>query len=52
MASTEFDGENIDIPPEYILKNFEQQVPLSYHEIDKATLKPTWDPHYKGYSIV
>lgn len=52
MASTEFDGENINIPPEYILKNFEQQVPLSYHEIDKTTLKTNWDPHYKGYGIV
>ena len=37
---------------EYILKNFEQQVPLSYHEIDKKTLKPTWDPTHKKYNIV
>ena len=47
MASSDFDKKNINIPPEYILKNFEQQVPLSYHEIDKKTLKPTWDPTHK-----
>ena len=52
MASSDFDKKNINIPPEYILKNFEQQVPLSYHEIDKKTLKPTWDPTHKKYNIV
>ena len=52
MASTDFDKRNINILPEYILKNFEQQVPLTYHEIDKTSLKPTWDPSYKKYNIV
>ena len=52
MASTDFDKRNINILPEYILKNFEQQVPLTYHEIDKKSLKPTWDSSYKKYNIV
>ena len=52
MASTNFDKKNINIPPEYILKNFEQQVPLTYHEIDKKTLKPNWDSTSKTYNIV
>ena len=46
------DKKNINIPPEYILKNFEQQVPLTYHEIDKKTLKPNWDSTSKTYNIV
>ena len=52
MASTEFDNITINVLPEYILKNFEQQVPLSYHEIDKSTLKPVWDASYQKYNIV
>jgi hypothetical protein len=52
MASTDFDNVTINVLPEYILKNFEQQVPLSYHEIDKSTLKPVWDASYQKYSIV
>ena len=52
MASTDFDNTTLNVLPEYILKNFEQQVPLSYHEIDKTTLKPNWDPLYQKYSII
>ena len=40
-----------NINTEYILKNFEQQISLSTHEIDKNTVKPNWDPLYQNYYI-
>jgi hypothetical protein len=41
---------NINV--EYIIKNFNQQVPLSVHLIDMKTLKETWDPTYDYYKIL
>ena len=52
LGSIDFDKNKLNINPEYVIKNFEQQTPLSYHEIDKDTLKPNWDPHYEKYNIV
>ncbi|OUU14312.1 MAG: hypothetical protein CBB97_25085, partial [Candidatus Endolissoclinum sp. TMED37] len=35
----------------YIIKDFEQFVPMTIHLIDMNTLKPTWDPTYNFYNI-
>lgn len=35
----------------YIIKNFEQFIPITVHSIDMKTLKPTWDPNYNFYNI-
>ena len=40
-----------NINTEYIVKNFEQQISLSTHEIDKNTVKHNWDPTYLNYYI-
>lgn len=37
---------------QYIIKSFESFTSLSYHFIDKKTLKPVWDPFFDGYSII
>ena len=39
------------INPEFITKNFKQQIPLSFHYIDKSSLKVNWDPAYNKYYI-
>ena len=39
------------INPSIIVKNYEQQIPLSMHLVDKHSLKSTWDPVYDGYQI-
>jgi hypothetical protein len=51
IGSIDFDKIKLNIIPEYIVKSFEQQIPLSYHEIDKQKLKPNWDPSYEKYDI-
>jgi hypothetical protein len=52
LGSIIFDKQTLNINPEYTVKNFDQQTPLSYHEIDKATLKSNWDPTYEKYNII
>ena len=52
ITDIDFDNKKLSIDPEYILKRFEQQTPLSYHEIDKKTLTPTWDYNYPDYNII
>lgn len=37
--------------PEYVVKDFEQQTPLTYHYLDKTTLKRNWDSKYDKYYI-
>ena len=37
--------------PQYVVKNFDQQVPLSMHLVNMSSLKGTWDPLYNGYGI-
>jgi len=37
--------------PRFIVKTFEQQLPLSLHLVDMDSLKDTWDPLYTGYQI-
>jgi hypothetical protein len=37
--------------PEFVVKEFEQQIPLSMHLVDMNSLKATWDPLYTGYKI-
>ena len=36
-------GEKIKNAPIYVIKNYEQQVPLSYHYLDKRYLKDKFD---------
>jgi len=52
IGSIDFDHRKLSANPEYILTEYVQQVSLSYHIIDRDSLKPTWDPHYDGYSII
>ena len=47
-----FDEVHLKTKPEYIVKHFSQQTPLSYHEIDQNTLPPVWESNYEGYNIV
>ncbi len=35
----------------FIVKSFDSFTSLSYHYIDKKSLKPVWDPFYTNYSI-
>ena len=51
LTKINFDDNEIDIIPEYIIKDFSQQTPLSYHEIDKTTLPPIWDSEFTDYNI-
>ena len=52
LTKIKFDEDNLDINPEYIIKDFNQQTPLSYHEIDKKTLPPVWESDFSDYNIV
>ena len=36
----------------FVQKSFDSFTSLSYHYIDKKTLKPVWDPFYKKYNIL
>ena len=36
----------------FVTKSFDSFTSLSYHLIDKKSLKPVWDPFYKNYSIL
>jgi hypothetical protein len=38
--------------PEFIVKDFEQQIPLSYHYLDKRTLQRNWENDYEHYYIM
>ena len=51
FSSINFDNTKINSDTEYILKNNENQIPLSYHIIDKNTLPPTWDINHEKYDI-
>jgi hypothetical protein len=48
----DFDGVHLKTKPEYVVKHFTQQTPLSYHEIDENTLTPVWESDYEAYNIV
>ena len=37
---------------QFVIKSFEAFTSLSYHFIDKKTLKPVWDPFFDKYSII
>ena len=37
--------------PRYVVKTFDQQLPLSLHLVDMNSLKDSWDPLYTGYQI-
>ena len=36
----------------FVTKSFDTFTALSYHLIDKKSLKPNWDPFYNDYSIL
>ena len=36
----------------FVTKSFDSFTSLSYHLIDKKSLKPVWDPFYKNYLIL
>ena len=44
-------GSVWEINPKYIIKDYEQQIPLSMHFINMDSLKSTWDPLYTKYEI-
>jgi hypothetical protein len=44
-------GSVWEINPKYIIKDYEQQIPLSMHLINMDSLKSTWDPLYTKYEI-
>ena len=52
IGSVDYDGVNLNINPEYVLKDNHQYLSLSYHEIDLKTIGPLWEPHSKNYMIV
>jgi hypothetical protein len=37
--------------PGWVTKDFNQQIPLTFHFINKKTLKPNWDSNYDNYYI-
>ena len=37
--------------PGFVTKEFNQQIPLTFHTIDSKTLKVNWDPEYTKYYI-
>ena len=41
-----------NIDKNIVVKNIEQQIPLSYHLLDMKTLKTIWDPFYEDYCIL
>jgi len=46
------DGSYLEDTPILVLKDYEQQVPLSYHFIDKTTLGDKYDPNDFNYRIM
>ena len=52
ISEIKFDKKLLTNEPEYILKNINQQTPLSYHEIDSKKLPLHWEESYKDYNIV
>mgnify|MGYP003564872653 FL=1 len=44
-------GKRFMANPEFIVKTYEQQVPLTYHYLDKSTLLRNWDNNYDYYFI-
>ena len=40
-----------NITPFTVIKDFNQFTSLSYHMIDKKSVKPNWDPFYEHYYI-
>ena len=52
IGSIDYDGEKLDILPEYILTDTNQYVSLSYHMVDMDSVPATWKPSYTGYRIL
>lgn len=46
------DGSFLEETPMIVLKDYNQQIPLSYHFIDKSTLGNKYEPNNNGYRIV
>jgi hypothetical protein len=43
------DGRIISDAPYWVVKEYEQQLPISFHYIDKRTIGETWDENGKYY---
>ena len=43
------DGKLLEDAPYWVVKEYNQQVPISYHYIDKRTLGNTWNENGKYY---
>jgi len=52
IGSIDYDGEKLDILPEYILTDTKQYLSLSYHMVDMDSVPATWQPSYTGYRIL
>ena len=52
IGSVDYDETKININPEYILTDDSQYMSLTYHEIDKKTVGPNWDPTSNSYNIL
>ena len=52
IGSVDYDETKININPEYILSDDSQYMSLTYHEIDKKTVGPNWDPTSNSYNIL
>lgn len=46
------DGNYLEDTPMIVLKDYNQQVPLTYHYIDKSSLGNKYDPKSNNYSIL
>lgn len=46
------DGSFLEDTPIIVLKEYKQQVPLTYHYIDKNKLTDMYEPNHKHYSIL
>jgi hypothetical protein len=46
------DGTFLEDTPMFVLKDYNQQIPLSYHFIDKKSLGNKYEPNSHGYRIV
>jgi len=52
IGSVDYDEIKININPEYILSDDSQYMSLTYHEIDKKSVGPNWDPTSNSYNIL
>ena len=52
IGSIDYDGNKLNILPEYILTESQQYLSLSYHMVDMESVPATWNPSYTEYKIL